>query len=215
MARVVIAPDQWERARLQWEGEPLLTYADIAKDLGISRQSVRERAGKDGWQRRLDLQAVAEKAHAQADSKFTYSPVDSPEQAPLPVADAAEFVRRAPILPSSLPQVPPGVPIEQAQAAVEKAAVDQRSEVLTKHRKEILHVRQLAYDSIAEMRKPSGDPDRAFHKGRHAKVIAETMKLVQDAERKAWGLDAEPPKPGAPGSNVRVTVVRKPGVTRA
>ncbi|WP_433703752.1 hypothetical protein [Paraburkholderia sacchari] len=211
MARIVITPEQWARARLQWESEPLVTYADIAEDLGIRRQSVRERAVREQWQRRLDLQAVAEKAHAQADSKFTYSPVDSPEQAALPVADAAEFVRRAPILPSGLPQVPAGVPLEQAQAAVEKAAVDQRSEVLTKHRKEILHVRQLAYDSIAEMRKPSGDPDKAFHKGRHAKVIAETMKLVQEAERKAWGLDAEPPKPGTPGAPVKVTVVRKPG----
>ncbi|MGF6608785.1 putative transcriptional regulator [Paraburkholderia sp. WSM4175] len=202
MGRVVIAKEQWERARLQWEGEPLLTYADIAENLGITRQSVREHAAKKGWQRRLDLQAVAEKAHAQADSKFTYSAVDSSERAALPVALAAENVDRALMLPTGLPNPPVGMPLEQAQADMERTAVDQRSEVLTRHRKELLAARSTLY---ASMKAADLEP------ARRAKVITETMKLLHEAERRAWGLDSETPKPGAPGANVKLTIVRRPG----
>jgi len=203
MTRIVVTRDQWERARLQWEGDPLVTYADIGADLGVARQSVRERAGKEGWQRRLDLQAIAEKAHAQADSKFTYSAVDSSERAALPVATATEFAARAPTSPTGVPNPPAGVPPEQAQAEVERAAVDQRSEVLTTHRRELRAARSTLYGAM----KNAADLEAA----RRAKIIVEGMRVLHEAERKAWGLDTEAPKPGAPGTTVKVTVVRKSG----
>lgn len=201
MARIVITPEQWARARLQWESEPLVTYADIAEDLGIRRQSVRERAVRDGWQRRLNLQAIAEKAHAQADSKFTYLPVDSPEQMTLPVAGSSEISVRA-TSRATLPNPPAGLPTEQAQVAVETSAVEQRAEVLTKHRRELLAVRSQIYSAIK-----NSDIEAA----KRAKILAEGVKVLHETERRAWGLDAELPKPGAPGSAVKVTVVRKSG----
>lgn len=201
MARNVVTRDQWERARLQWEGDPLVTYADIGADLGVARQSVRERAGKEGWQRRLDLQAIAEKAHAQADSKFTYLAVDSPEQASLPVAGSSENSAREPSRPT-LPNPPAGLPMEHTRAAVEKAAVEQRTDVLTMHRKELVAVRSQMYGAIK-----NSDIEVA----KRAKILAEGMKVLHETERKAWGLDADLPKPGAPGAAVKVTVVRKSG----
>jgi hypothetical protein len=205
MSRVVITKEQWEIARTQWEGDPLVSYGDIAKSLGTSRQTVKQHADRNDWQRRLDMQAVSEKAHAQADSKFTYSAVESSEQAPSVYADPSEIASRPPVRPG-LPVVPPGMPTEGALRAVETAAVDQRAEVLTKHRKELLAVRSQVYGAMKS-------PD--IEAAKRAKILAEGVKVLHDTERKAWGLDMEPPKPGQPGTSVVVKITRKSGTPRA
>jgi hypothetical protein len=205
MARVVITKDQWGIARTQWENDPLVSYADIAESLGTSRQTVKQHADRNEWQRRLDLQAVSDRAHAQADSKFTYSAVESPEQSEPVYANPSEIGSRPPVRPS-LPVVPAGVSPEVAQAAVASAAVDQRAEVLTTHRKELRAVRSQVYGAMK-----TADIEAA----KRAKIIAEGVKVLHETERKAWGLDAEPPKPGQPGTGVVVKVTRKQGIPRA
>jgi hypothetical protein len=44
-----IARSRWEEARLKWETSPDVTYADIARELGVARSTVLQRARREGW----------------------------------------------------------------------------------------------------------------------------------------------------------------------
>lgn len=200
MARVAVSDEQWHEAKLQWESDPMVEYSDIAKKLGVTRQAVQLRSKRKGWQRRLDRAAVAEMAHAAADSKFTHLVADSPGQASPVYANPAEIGARAPIA-RALPEVPSNVPADQVGAAMERAAVDKRSEVLTTHRRELTAMRTVLYKAMK-----ATDIEEA----KRAKILAEGMRVMQDGERKAWGLEPEPSgKP--PGAGVTVNVNRRVG----
>ena len=73
----------------------------------------------------------------------------------------------------------------QTLASTRKAGIDEATErraaVLERHRKEIDGPRKLVYQAIQ-----SGDLEKA----KLAKAIAETLRIAQELERKAWGLDA-------------------------
>ena len=73
----------------------------------------------------------------------------------------------------------------QTLASTRKAGVDEATErraaVLDRHRKEADGPRKLVYEAIK-----SNDLEKA----KLAKAAAETMRIVQELERKAWGLDA-------------------------
>lgn len=73
----------------------------------------------------------------------------------------------------------------QTLALTRKAGIDEATErraaVLERHRKEIDGPRKLVYQAIQ-----SGDLEKA----KLAKAIAETLRIAQELERKAWGLDA-------------------------
>ena len=64
--------------------------------------------------------------------------------------------------------------------AREQTAVDLRAQVLDRHRKEWAAPRQLSYEAVKA---------RDFEKAKLAKITSETLKIIQDGERKAWGLD--------------------------
>ena len=53
--------------------------------------------------------------------------------------------------------------------------------MLERHRKEVDAPRKLVYQAIQ-----SGDLEKA----KLAKTVAETLRIAQELERKAWGLDA-------------------------
>lgn len=71
----------------------------------------------------------------------------------------------------------------QSMAAVAtELAVDLRGQVLDRHRKEWTAVRSLAYDSMK---------NRNFETAKLAKINSETLRNIQEGERKAWGLKDE------------------------
>lgn len=49
MAR--LSKEQWEAARTRWEGEPDLSFGQLAKELGVSRPAVSKRADEEGWEK--------------------------------------------------------------------------------------------------------------------------------------------------------------------
>jgi hypothetical protein len=194
MARQGIGKAEWSVARAIWEGEPLATYQEIAEKLNVSRQAVQHHAKRFGWIKRLDQRAVSELAHAAADSKLTQTPVDGSTAEGW--VDARGLENR---LHRVLPDLPLGASPEALAKAAQASAVDQRADLLGTHRKELLGARNLIYAAIK-----SSDIDVA----KKAKVVAEAMKIVQDGERKAWGLDTD--DKGKP--SVQVIINRKSGM---
>lgn len=82
---------------------------------------------------------------------------------------------------------------KQAEAdAADETAVQLRARVLERHRKEWNIPRALVNEAVTA---------RSFDKAKLAKITSETLKIVQDAERKAWGIDSGPDGGG------KVTVV--------
>lgn len=220
---------QWAAARAMWESDPRISLVQIAESLGVSRQAAQKRANTDGWRKREDMEEVARQAHERADQKIEEDvapsrPVPKPPE-PKPVKSNAAVHTEPPSvvqkvktleanlrpvpskngshgLGAALPDIPPSMPEEDARRVAHEAAVQRRAEVLTTHRKEWLAVRQLAYAAI------KGKDDAA---ARHVKTCSESLKIIQDGERKAWGLDADEKKP----PSVQVIINRRAGVTLA
>lgn len=73
---------------------------------------------------------------------------------------------------------------QQAMAeAAEETAVELRAKVLERHRREWNVPRALVNEAVKA---------RDFNKAKLAKITSETLKIVQDGERKAWGIDSGP-----------------------
>ncbi len=66
---------------------------------------------------------------------------------------------------------------------------DQRADVIARHRREWAIIKGLSNEAIK---------GRDFERAKLAKITSETMKIWQDGERKAWGLDAIDPEKQAP-----------------
>jgi hypothetical protein len=82
-------------------------------------------------------------------------------------------------MPDTSPPAAPGDPLPMSK----HAAIEARATVLDRHRRELNLPRQRIYAALNE-----GD----FNKAKLAKISAETLSIVQAAERKAWGLDGDP-----------------------
>lgn len=86
----------------------------------------------------------------------------------------------------------------ERSAISEDAAVGLRAALLERHRSEWQMARQLAYEAVK---------GRDFDKAKLAKITTETIRNIQDGERKAWGLDIT--EPAAPGSTNTVVVIER------
>ncbi|RQR26930.1 hypothetical protein DIE23_28115 [Burkholderia sp. Bp9143] len=196
-------------SRAIWEGDPGVSFSQIAEILGCSKSAVSMQAARNDWARRPTPETIAAQAQAAADSRFEQEQKErtaqSADHAPAvlesgPDAEPTRF-RTQPIRPTAVvPDTPEGVSEEAARQVAVDTAVARRAELLNTHRKEWVAVRNLAYASIK-----SKDMEQA----KHVKVVAESLKIVQDGERKAWGLDTDEKKP----PSVQVTINRRAGVT--
>lgn len=203
MAHAKIPDGNWAIARARWEGEPRCTFSDLVDFLGISKQGVAKRANKDQWQKKVTMAALVDKAHAAADRKITKDAAARPKGKGPVVAALKPGEWTAPgspaaaVIPAALPDSRNPTPEMLAQA-VEDVAVDARATILARHRNEWPAVRSELYKALK-----TRDADGA----RLAKIAAETFKLVQDGERKAWGIDA-----GGDDKPTRIVIERTEGV---
>lgn len=175
MAQVRKEAQRWVLARARWEAEPQMTFSDVAVHLGFSKQAVAKHAQQFGWRRRLDMPTIAARAHEKADRAIEQDSCESRVQAPQVVASGPVLARL------SHHEIPADATLEQARKISQEAAIDERVELLTRHRREWGAVRSLAYASIKS---------KDLIEARTAKTVAEAVKTLQDGERKAWGLDA-------------------------
>jgi hypothetical protein len=161
---------EWAQARAVWEADPKVNFVHIAAEFGVTKQAVALRSKKDGWQKKADMPHIVREAHRAADAKSV-----PPKPIGKKAADAAEKpkIERAP---------PPMLPSPQDRAEAVTRAVDHRAELLSRHRNEWEDVRALVNEAIIE---------NDFDKAKLGKITSEATKIIQDGERKAWGIDQD------------------------
>lgn len=160
---------QWQDVRAEWEASPQQGLKWLTKNGGgrweVTEEAIRQRRVKEGWQKRGTLASVAEKAQMAADRAAVGSEIGSEVGTQLGGQLAAEDDKKA----------------ADRSAIVEDAAVKLRASLLERHRTEWNMARKIAYEAAQA---------RDFDKAKLAKITTETLRNIQDGERKAWGLDA-------------------------
>ena len=129
------------------------TIKQIAAEIGVSRRTVERWSAVDGWERIKSTHKLSERAHRIA-SKLSEIPENSKQE------------EREKAL----------------KAVTEQLAVDERADVLVRHRREWQVSRVLMSEAVRE---------RSTEKAKMAKMIAETTSIMQKGERLAWGLDTD------------------------
>lgn len=174
--------EEWAQCRALFECDPKVSYGELAKRFGVSKQAIYARAKAGGWKRDEEAHArLVKRAHGKAD-----------ETSKLPEALPEDY------LPSN-GRATIDEKIESAVADQRPAAEDERSTVraaiLKRHREEITGPRSLAYEAMRGKNKfgqPMSEDERMFL-SRLAKISMETLKGIQEMERKAWGFDTATP----------------------
>ena len=186
---------RYAMARARYETDPKETQAALARELGVSRQALNQVAREEGWVKALDGGGLAQAANVAADRtipeevKDLLGPIPPhPTRPPRPEPAPDKLMP-----PATMPDMTP-----EATAL----AVNARADVLGRHRREWGVVRGLLQEAVSKR-----DGERV----KLALRSAQTLRLAQEGERKAWGLDLpEAPLPGAPmQATVRVLVQRE------
>jgi len=154
----------------------------LAEVLGIAKQSVHARMKKDAaagdpWEKQQAMADIAARAQRIADRQARTTNAEAP-------AGKAETDSAVSKKADATPDVSDASPIPDADTPV-----NQRAEVIARHRREWAVVRGLSGEAIK---------GRDFERAKLAKITSETIKIVQDGERRAWGLDALDPEKQAP-----------------
>lgn len=171
----VVDPAARAAARALYEGTPGATTAIVAKEIGVSGTTITRWKVADGWK-------------------------PLPRAAPELTGKAGQLANTFKVKMSEL-----GKPLSDEVAAAEVSkelaeqhAVDIRAAVLDRHRKEWSAPRKIAYEAIQKSAK--GDTAGAFETAKLAKILGETLQIVQVGECRAFGLSHD--ARGADGGTV-------------
>lgn len=182
-------------ARLVYEGTHGMTTAVLSKISGFAKAVLRRQSRVDDWTKTVNLgQQTPEAAAAQARLEAYQAEMrENAEQLAAAAdlsRDPAESAAQEPAEPAARhDEVIAGPPVEIQTAAEAVAAADKvREAVLERHRKEWSAPRGLSAEAL---RLRDSEPMKAFERAKLAKITAETLKLIQDGERQALGLDTK------------------------
>lgn len=170
-----LTEDDWRAARARWETDPVLTFSDLSRifDGRVSKQAFAQRAKKESWAKRVEQSEIARRAHEKADIAHLAQIARAGDKASDDEKALVEVARKAPA---------PASPSSAQLDAAQEIAVDIRAQILAKHRAELDAIRGRARGALVQ---------RNIEDAKLAKTAAETFKIVQDAERKAYGLDTQ------------------------
>lgn len=164
--------DRFAAARALYEGTPGMTMRNLAEQTGMGKSTLERRANLEGWKKNFPGLTVGE------------------------MTEAAQ--RAANLFNTKIDELGPEVTAEDRELVVQEVtheiAVDARAIVLDRHRKEWAAPRAMSVEAV-NLR--NTDPDKAFARAKMAKITSETLKIIQDGERKAWGLDLGELPPGS------------------
>lgn len=189
---------EWAHVRRLWETTPKMGFGDVGRLLGVSRQAAAKRASREGWKKQADLSEIARKAHTEADK----SSAEAAEQAAA-LTKALKAARTDESVRADVREAVAQVSEAGRKAAVERAdqtAVDLRAKLLDSHRKEWMAVRSIVWDAIQR---------KDFERAKLGKITSEAMRLIQDGERKAWGLDIEEKDKAGSGEPTKLIIERR------
>lgn len=160
----------WNRARILWEADPKLSQAALARMINVSKEAVSKRCRSEKWtkidKQREVAKVVRHRAQQRADERTTDVPSQNPAH-----EDPGPFL-------TEHPEAPP--PAEVGASLGVDTAVEMRAQILERHRREWNGARNHVYKAIQ---------GADFEKAKLGKITAEAIKIIQDGERKAWGLD--------------------------
>lgn len=152
----------WAAARALYETNPEITRDQLAKEFGVSATRIDRRAEAEGWRRAtFSLAAMTDRAHQIADKVASRVSEELPSIGEM----------------SALPEEAKAKVYAEIYADV---GAEERARIIERHRQEWLLPRNLAYQSVNT---------KDFELAKLAKITTETLKNIQDGERKAWGLD--------------------------
>lgn len=138
-------------------------------DITVTFKSISEELGG-----KPSKQAIGQRAKRES---WTRVDVSSPDdQEAIEAAADKESAKREQPKPADQPS--PGEALTPAKAD----AIEMRGKVLDRHRREINLPRQKLFEAVTA---------NDFNKAKLAKISAETLSIIQSAERKAWGLDGD------------------------
>jgi hypothetical protein len=171
---------QWLSLRAHWESSPNSGLAWLTCASGgpwpVSTEAIRKRRLAEGWTKLPITLNSVHTAHLAADR-----PAAEP-----PTAGASDEVGCWHDSPRRGAPTGPEHPTSAISDNIEQSEADVRDKLLRRHREEWRLARKLVYDAAQEAVRASG-----LEKARFAKILAETLRIVQRAEREVYGLDAE------------------------
>ncbi|EMN4676130.1 hypothetical protein RFJ04_001318 [Klebsiella variicola] len=141
--------------RLMYETTPM-TLAEVAKEVGLSDRTVKRYQAADGGWRKLVSPGLSKRAHEAADK----------------VAGTVE-------------NLPPDATIERKNEALaataENVAIDERAQLLAKHRRQWGIIDGLVAEAVRR---------RDLNAAKLADTVCRTIANKQKGERISWGLEA-------------------------
>lgn len=185
--------DQWSEIRAEWEASPRRGLAWLTQSEGgrwpITEESLRRRRSADGWTKRGGMAEVVRRARVGADrvsAQTSKAEAAAEAEAAPKLGFGAAEVGSAATKTCAREGTASAGPAVSPDVASEQAAVDLRTRLIQMHRDEWKAVRALAYRAMEEGKAATG-----FEKAKFAKIASETLKNVQDGERRAWSLDVD------------------------
>lgn len=171
-----MSKEKWLEIRAQWESDPRPGYVWIVSELSldVSDIAVLQKAKREGWAKKASIKTIVQRAQIQADLKGRAKLSLVQKNVSL---DGKKVSAKAKKLSQNV------------SALTEAESVDMRSSVLERHRDEWKE-----HAGIFKLGDMVGEDGLGV--ARTGKTAAEMVKIRQEGERKAWGLDAIAEDPG-------------------
>lgn len=156
-------------AKAMYESTRGMSLNEVAEKVGVGNSVLKKYASEQGWRKNRSFANMEPAAQAVADQYKARVEDAGPE---ITAEDKAKIT----------------------EEITQKLAVDARAQMLDRHRREWAAPRAMSAEAVRMRDKNSL---QAFERAKLAKITAETLKIVQDGERKAWGLDVGELPPGS------------------
>lgn len=168
-----LTPDQWLDIRARWENDPREGYKWLVVEMGLSISDV-------AILKRAKKDGWAKQVSLKSIVQQAHSTADARWAAAKVNGDEAKVSEK----------------VNELTKATRAQSVDMRADILEVHRAEWGTHRE-AFTLEAML-----DPDTGLDTARIAKTAAEAIRIRQEGERKAWGLDAVEQDTGAGVSTI-------------
>lgn len=188
--------EEWVNVRATWESDPRDGYAWLIKELNLdlNRVTILKRANKEGWAKCVSLKTIVQRAQRKADIASLQKAKKAKDAKASNEGQEANAGLAAGNFDGISDQKKPNkankandshdISLEKANKVATDAAIDVRAELIETHRAEWSDHREHfpLKDIVAE--------DGGLNLARTAKTTAEFIRIRQEGERQAWGLDA-------------------------